>query len=61
MSQRAWWILKSHGLQPYGRDPMAGERTSAETGNPPTGRGVSRIPRVKGGRDGQGRPGRMGR
>jgi len=47
--QRAWWILNSHGLQPYGRDPMAGNRTSAETGNPPTGRGVSRIPRVKGG------------
>jgi large subunit ribosomal protein L4e len=46
--QRAWWILNSHGLQPYGRDPMAGERTTAETGNPPTGRGVSRIPRVKG-------------
>ncbi len=46
--QRAWWIIHSHGLQPYGRDPMAGERTSAETGNPPTGRGVSRIPRVKG-------------
>ncbi len=55
--QRAWWILHSHGLQPYGRDPMAGERTSAETSNPPTGRGVSRIPRVKGGgtnRAGQG-------
>lgn len=47
--QRAWWILHSHGIQPYGRDPMAGERTSAETSNPPTGRGVSRIPRVKGG------------
>jgi large subunit ribosomal protein L4e len=46
--QRAWWILHSHGLQPYGRDPMAGNRTSAETGNPPTGRGVSRIPRIKG-------------
>lgn len=47
--QRAWWILHSHSLQPYGRDPMAGERTSAETSNPPTGRGISRIPRVKGG------------
>jgi len=46
--QRAWWILHSHGIQPYGRDPMAGERGTAETGNPPTGRGVSRIPRVKG-------------
>jgi len=55
--QRVFWILKSHGLQPYGRDPMAGERTSAEAGNPPTGRGISRVPRVKGagsGRSGQG-------
>jgi large subunit ribosomal protein L4e len=45
---RAWWILNSHHIQPYGRDPMAGERTSAETSNPPTGRGVARVPRVKG-------------
>jgi large subunit ribosomal protein L4e len=55
--QRVWWILHSHGLQPYGRDPMAGERTSAETHSPPTGTGQSRIPRVKGGgtnRAGQG-------
>jgi len=46
--KRAFWILHSHGLQPYGRDPMAGERTSAESGHPPTGRGISRVPRVKG-------------
>ena len=45
---RAFWILRSHGLQSYGRDPEAGERTSAESGWPPTGRGISRIPRVKG-------------
>jgi len=45
---RAFWILRSHGLQPYGRDPEAGEKTSAESGWPPTGRGISRIPRVKG-------------
>ncbi len=45
---RAFWILRSHGLQSYGRDPEAGERTSAEAGWPPTGRGISRIPRVKG-------------
>src|SRR5579864_5569729 len=45
---RAFWILRSHGIQSYGRDPMAGERTSAEAGWPPTGRGISRIPRVKG-------------
>ncbi len=46
--KRAFWILNSHGIQPYGRDPMAGEKTSAESGHPPTGRGISRIPRVKG-------------
>lgn len=45
---RAFWIVHSHGIQPYGRDPNAGERTSAESGHPPTGRGISRIPRVKG-------------
>jgi len=45
---RAFWIIRSHGLQPYGRDPEAGERTSAESGWPPTGRGISRVPRVKG-------------
>jgi large subunit ribosomal protein L4e len=45
---RAFWIIRSHGLQSYGRDPEAGERTSAEAGWPPTGRGISRIPRVKG-------------
>ncbi len=45
---RAFWLLRSHGLQPYGRDPEAGEKTSAESGWPPTGRGVSRVPRVKG-------------
>jgi large subunit ribosomal protein L4e len=45
---RAFWILRSHGIQAYGRDPEAGEKTSAESGWPPTGRGISRIPRVKG-------------
>jgi large subunit ribosomal protein L4e len=45
---RAFWLIRSHSLQPYGRDPMAGEKTSAEAGWPPTGRGISRIPRVKG-------------
>ena len=46
--KRAYWILNSHRIQPYGRDPMAGEKTSAESGHPPTGRGISRVPRVKG-------------
>jgi len=46
--KRVFWLVGSHGLQPQGRDPMAGERTSAETHSPPTGTGRSRIPRVKG-------------
>jgi large subunit ribosomal protein L4e len=46
--KRAFWLVGSHGFQPQGRDPMAGERTSAETHSPPTGTGRSRIPRVKG-------------
>jgi large subunit ribosomal protein L4e len=48
--KRAFWLVGSHGFQPKGRDPMAGERTTAETHSPPTGTGQSRIPRVKGSR-----------
>ena len=44
--KRAYWIVNSHSIQPYGRDPMAGERTSARSWQ--TGRGVARVPRVKG-------------
>ena len=46
--RRMFWLVGSHHLQPKGRDPMAGERTTAETHSPPTGTGRSRIPRVKG-------------
>jgi large subunit ribosomal protein L4e len=46
--RRMFWLVGSHRLQPKGRDPMAGERTTAETHSPPTGTGQSRIPRVKG-------------
>jgi large subunit ribosomal protein L4e len=45
---RTFVALDSHRMQPQGRDPLAGEKTTAETNNPPTGRGISRIPRVKG-------------
>jgi large subunit ribosomal protein L4e len=38
--------LQSHVLQPKGRDPMAGKRTSAESVG--VGRGLARVPRVKG-------------
>ncbi len=37
---------QSHGFQPQGRDPMAGKRTTAESWG--TGRGMSRVPRLKG-------------
>lgn len=46
--RRVFWLVGSHGFQPKGRDPMAGEKTSAETHSPPTGTGRSRIPKVKG-------------
>ena len=46
--KRVFWLVGSHRFQPKGRDPMAGERTTAETHSPPTGTGRSRIPRVKG-------------
>lgn len=46
--KRVYRLVRSHGFQPKGRDPMAGEKTTAETHNPPTGTGQSRIPRVKG-------------
>ncbi|MEM3382442.1 MAG: 50S ribosomal protein L4 [Nitrososphaerales archaeon] len=45
---RAYVALSSHKIQPQGRDPYAGMKTSASTYNPPTGHGISRVPRVKG-------------
>ena len=35
---RVYVALESHSRQPQGRDPLAGERTTAESGHPPTGR-----------------------
>jgi large subunit ribosomal protein L4e len=37
---------QSHGFQPQGRDPKAGKRTTAESWG--VGRGMARVPRVKG-------------
>ena len=45
--KRAVLSMQSHRIQPQGRDPMAGKRTSAESRG--TGMGIARIPRVKGG------------
>jgi len=43
---RVYVLQWTHALQPQGRDPMAGERTSATSWQ--TGHGVARVPRVKG-------------
>jgi large subunit ribosomal protein L4e len=45
--KRAVLAVQSRRLQPQGRDPMAGKKTSAESRG--TGMGIARIPRVKGG------------
>jgi large subunit ribosomal protein L4e len=44
---RVYKAMQTHSLQPQGRDPEAGERTSAESWG--VGRGASRVPRVRGG------------
>jgi large subunit ribosomal protein L4e len=45
--KRAVLAIQSHRLQPQGRDPMAGKRTSAESRG--TGMAMARVPRIKGG------------
>jgi large subunit ribosomal protein L4e len=52
--KRAVLAVKSTRLQPQGRDPMAGKRTSAESRG--TGLGIARLPRVKGGGGRQAHP-----
>jgi len=39
--------IQSHRIQPQGRDPMAGKRTTAESRG--VGLGIARVPRQKGG------------
>lgn len=45
--KRAVLAIQSSKIQPQGRDPMAGKKTSAESRG--TGMGIARVPRVKGG------------
>jgi len=45
--KRAVLAIQSTRIQPQGRDPMAGKKTSAESRG--TGMGISRIPRTKSG------------
>ncbi|MEM4251438.1 MAG: 50S ribosomal protein L4 [Candidatus Bathyarchaeia archaeon] len=44
--RRSVVALQTHRLQPKGRDPMAGKRTTAESFG--VGRDLARVPRVKG-------------
>ena len=46
---KAFVHLASHSFQPQGRYPMAGMNVVADTNDPPTGRGISRIARATGG------------
>ncbi|RLF02301.1 MAG: 50S ribosomal protein L4 [Thermoprotei archaeon] len=46
--RRAVLALLTSRLQPKGTDPMAGERTTAESWG--VGYGIARVPRIKGGR-----------
>ncbi|MCL2643150.1 MAG: 50S ribosomal protein L4 [Candidatus Bathyarchaeota archaeon] len=45
--KRAVLAIQSNRLQPQGRDPLAGKRTTAESRG--TGMGIARVPRIKGG------------
>jgi 50S ribosomal protein L4P len=45
--KRAVLAIQSNRLQPQGRDPMAGKKTTAESRG--TGSGISRVPRMHGG------------
>jgi large subunit ribosomal protein L4e len=45
--KRAVLAIQSSRIQPQGRDPMAGKRTTAESRG--TGMAMSRVPRIKGG------------
>ncbi len=45
--KRAVLAIQSHRLQPQGRDPFAGKKTSAESRG--TGMALARVPREKGG------------
>ena len=54
---KAFTNLNSHKFQPQGRKPTAGMDVVADSNDPPTGQGVSRVARAQGGgggRQGQG-------
>ncbi|RLE76722.1 MAG: 50S ribosomal protein L4, partial [Thermoprotei archaeon] len=46
--RRAFLAIKTARIQPQGRDPMAGKRTTARSLG--VGLGIARVPRIKGSR-----------
>ena len=55
---KAYINLESHGFQKHATHPTAGQDVVADSNDPPTGRGISRIARMKG--SGGGRQGQAG-
>ena len=55
---KAWTNLNSHKFQRQGRHPTAGMDVVADSNDPPTGQGIARIARMRGG--GGGRQGQAG-
>ncbi len=55
---KAWTNLNSHKFQKQGRHPTAGMDVVADSNSPPTGQGIARIARMRGG--GGGRQGQAG-
>ncbi len=54
MISKSFTNLNSHKFQPQGRRPTAGMDVVARSNDPPTGQGVSRIAKMRGGGGGQG-------
>ena len=55
---KAYINLESHGFQKHSTKPTAGMEVDADSNDPPTGRGIARIAKIKGG--GGGRAGQAG-
>ena len=57
---KAYINLESHGFQKHATHPTAGQDVVADSNDPPTGRGVARISKIKGGGGGRaGQPGEV--
>ena len=56
--KKAYINLESHGFQKHSTKPTAGQDVVADSNDPPTGRGIARVARMKGG--GGGRQGQAG-